>query len=130
MAHSTVLTASTAMASDEFQDFLTGLLPQVLTLFAALQAFRQQPPTPELTCAFENGTAALLREIGRFLVEREYNRIEPDCRDDCPLRLRFAGAEYRRRPKSPNHVGTLFGAIELRRYLYEAVEAGEPALFP
>lgn len=130
MAHSTVLTASTAMASDEFQDFLTGLLPQLLTLFAALQAFRQQPPTPERTCAFENGTAALLREIGRVLVEHEYNRIEPACRADCPLRLRCAGAEYRRRPKSPNQVGTLFGEIELRRYLYEAVEAGEPALFP
>jgi len=131
MAHSTVLTASAAMAgSDEFKDFLTGLLPQLLTLFADLQAFRQQPPTPERTCAFETATAAILRESGRVLVEHEYNRIEPACLDDCPFRLRFAGAEYRRRPKSPNQVGTLFGAVELRRYLYEAVEAGEPALFP
>jgi hypothetical protein len=116
--------------SDEFKDFLTGLLPQLLTLFADLQAFRQQPPTPERTCAFETATAAILRESGRVLVEHEYNRIEAACLDDCPFRLRFAGAEYRRRPKSPNQVGTLFGAVELRRYLYEAVEAGEPALFP
>lgn len=42
----------------------------------------------------------------------------------------MAGQEYRRRPKSRNDIGTLFGEIELRRYLYEAVEAGEPCLFP
>ena len=131
MTHSTVRTASAAMAgSDEFKDFLTGLLPRLLTLFAGLQAFRQQPPTPERTCAFETATAAIPRESGRVLVEHEYNRIEPACLDDCPFRLRFAGAEYRRRPKSPNQVGTLFGAVEPRRYWYEAVEAGEPALFP
>jgi hypothetical protein len=131
MAHSTDPTAAPATAgTDEFKDFLTGLLPQLLTLFAGLQAFRQQPPTPERTCAFEQATAALLRELGRGIVAHEYNRREPAGLDDCPLRLRFAGAEYRRRPKSPKQVGTLFGEIELRRYLYEAVEPGEPALFP
>jgi hypothetical protein len=131
MAQSTAATASSAtVGSDEFQDFLDRLLPQLLALFALQQAFRQQPPTPELTCAFETSTAATLRESGRVFLAHEYNRIEPECRADCPLRLRFAGAEYRRRPKSPNTVGTLFGEIELRRYLYEAVEAGEPALFP
>ena len=131
MAQSTVLTAFTAIAgSDEFKDFLARLLPQALVLFGLQQAFRQQLPTPELTCAFEMGTAVILREIGRVIVEHEYNSVEPACFDDCPLRLRFAGEEYRRRPKSPNQVGTLFGEIELRRYLYEAVEPGEPALFP
>jgi len=131
MAHSTVPTASPAMAcSDEFKDFLTGLLPQLLALFALQQAFRQQLPTPELTYAFENGTESALREVGRVIVAHEYNRIEPACLDDCPLRLRFASEEYRRRPKSPNQIGTLFGAIDLHRYLYEAVEPGEPALFP
>src|SRR6202789_3114805 len=131
MAQSTVPTASTAMAgADEFKDFLARILPQFVGLFALQQAFRQQPPTPKLTCAFEKGTAALLREIGNVIVKHEYNRIEPACFDDCPLRVRFAGEEYRRRPKSPNQVGTLFGEIELRRYLYEAVEPGEPAIFP
>jgi hypothetical protein len=46
------------------------------------------------------------------------------------LRLQLAGQEYRRRPKSRNVIGTLFGEIELRRYLYEATEAGERSLFP
>jgi hypothetical protein len=72
----------------------------------------------------------VLREVGRVLVENEYNRLEPERREDCPLRLRWAGQEYRRRPKSRNTIGTWFGAIELRRYLYEATEAGERALFP
>jgi len=71
-----------------------------------------------------------LREVGRVLVEREYNRIEPERLEDCPLRLRVAGQEYRRRPKSRNTIGTWFGEIELRRYLYEATEPGERALFP
>src|SRR5205823_6054618 len=106
------------------------LLPQWLKLLAAIRGFRQQPPTPARTCAFENGLAAIARESARVVVAHEYNRIEPERRDDCPLRLRYAGEEYRRRPKSPNQIGTLFGDIELRRYLYEAIEPGEPALFP
>jgi hypothetical protein len=64
------------------------------------------------------------------VLEHEYNRIEPERREDCPLRLRLARQEYRRRPKSRNHIGTLFGTIELRRYVYEATEPGEPCLFP
>ncbi len=65
-----------------------------------------------------------------MLVENEYNRIEPERLQECPLRLRWAKQEYRRRPKSCNRIATLFGTIELRRYLYEATEAGERALFP
>jgi hypothetical protein len=128
MAHSTVATASSAMAG--FEDFVAGLLPQLLALFAVRQAFRQQPPTPELTYAFETGTAAILRETGRLFVEQAYNQIEPEQLADCPLRLRLAGQDYRRRPKSRNRIGTLFGVITLRRYLYEATEAGERSLFP
>lgn len=131
MTQSTPLTLSTAMAdSDQFKDFLATMLPQFLALFALQQAFRQHPPTPELTCAFETGIATILRQLGLVLVEHEYNHIEPPCLDDCPFRLRFANEEYRRRPKSPNQVATLFGEIKLRRYLYEAVEPGEAALFP
>jgi hypothetical protein len=109
---------------------MTLLGPQCLELLAAIRTFRAQSPTPERTYDFENETAAIVREAARVVVDHEYNRIEPACVDDCPFRLRFAGEEYRRRPKSPKRVGTLFGEIELRRYLYEAVEPGEPALFP
>ncbi len=128
MAQSTVATALPAMAG--FEDFVAGLLPQLLALFAVRQAFRQQPPTPELTYAFEKGTAAILLETGRVFVEQAYNQIEPEQLADCPQRLRLAGQEYRRRPKSRNRIGTLFGVITLRRYLYEATEPGERSLFP
>ena len=104
---------------------MTLLLPVWLKLVAAVRQFRQQPPTPERTFAFEENLAMITREANRLIVEHEYNRIEPACFNDCPLRLRFAGEEYRRRPKSPKRIGTLFGEIDLRRYLYEAVEPGE-----
>jgi hypothetical protein len=109
---------------------MTLLVPQCLKLLAVIRSFRQQPPTPKETCAFENDLAAIVREAARVVVEHEYNRIEPECLEDCAFRLRFAGEEYRRRPKSPKRVGTLFGEIDLCRFLYEAVETGEPALFP
>jgi hypothetical protein len=128
MAQSTVVTAPPAMAG--FEEFVAGLRPQLLALFALRQAFRQQPPTPERTYAFEKETDALLLEAGRVFVEHEYNHSEPAQLADCPQRLRLAGQEYRRRPKSCNRIGTLFGAITLRRYLYEATEPGERALFP
>jgi hypothetical protein len=128
MPQSTVVTASPTMAG--FLEFFAGLLPQLLALFAVRQAFRQQAPTPELTCAFEQATSALLRETGRLFLEQEYNGLEPERVQDCPQRLRLADQEYRRRPKSRNQIGTLFGEITLWRYLFEATEPGERSLFP
>jgi hypothetical protein len=128
MANSTVPTVPSAIP--DFQDMLALLGPQLQELWCQRQAFRQQPPTPEQTCAFEKKTAEILRTLGRELLENEYNRLEPEQLQDCPLRLRLAGQAYRRRPKSPNKIGTLFGEITLKRYLYQAVEPGERALFP
>ena len=114
----------------DVQEILGLLAPQLQQLCDARAAFRQQPPTPERTCAYEKQLAEIVRETGRVILTYDYNHLEPECRDDCPLRVRLAGEEYRRRPKSRNHIGTLFGEIELHRYLYEAVEPGEPAIFP
>jgi hypothetical protein len=131
MAQFTAPTVAAATAgSEEFTHFVGELLPSLLNLFAVVQAFAQQPPTPELTCAFEQALHAVLRDTGRGVVERHYNRLEPERLEECPLRLELAGQEYRRRPKSPKQLATLFGEITLRRYLYEATEAGEPSLFP
>jgi hypothetical protein len=128
MANSIVVTA--APASPDGQELLDLLGPHLAELLDQVQTFRRQPPTPERTCAFEQHVAEVLREAGRVVLERTYNSLEPEQREDCPFRLRFAGEEYRRRPKSRNQIGTLFGEIDLRRYLYEATEAGERALFP
>src|SRR5437867_2449018 len=112
MSHFTVPTVAPATAApEEFKEFVAALLPQLLLLFAARQAFRQQPPTPEITYAFEHATNAILRETGRGLLDQEYNHIEPEQLHACPQRLRLAAQEYRRRPKSPNQIGTLFGEI-------------------
>jgi hypothetical protein len=119
-----------AAATMAVADVVTLMAKQLTALQEEMAAFRRQPVTPERTCAFEKKTAALLCEAGRVLLEYEYNHIEPESLDECPLRLRWAKQEYRRRPKSPNRIGTLFGEITLRRYLYEATEAGERSLFP
>jgi hypothetical protein len=111
-------------------EVLIQALPQLLKLIALIRRFRREPVTPVRACAFETELAAIAREANRLIVEHEFNAIEPKRRDECPLRLQFAGEVYRRRPKSRKQVGTLFGEIELRRYLYQAVEPGEPALVP
>ena len=117
-------------AIPDVQELVTLLRPQRQELAGVVRAFREEPPTPARTCDFEKKTAEVLRQSGRVLVEHEYNRIEPARVEDCPLRLRLAGQEYRRRPKSRNTIATWFGDVELWRYLYEATEPGERALFP
>ncbi len=124
------IAAAAVPASPDLQALTDVLGPPARELLAQVQAFRRQPPTPERAYAFERQVAATLREAGRMLLERVYNDLEPERRQDCPLRLRCAGEAYRRRPKSRNRIATLFGAIELRRYLYEPLERGERALFP
>jgi hypothetical protein len=111
-------------------EVLIRVLPQFLKLIALIRRFRQEPVTPMRAWAFENELAAIAREANRIIVEHEFNGIEPKRRDECPLRLRFAGEVYRRRPKSRKWVGTLFGEIELHRYLYQAVEQGGVAPYP
>jgi len=117
-------------ATPELQQLVALLGPPLRQLAEQVPVFRQQPPTPERTYALERRAAEVLREAGRVLLEQEYNRIEPPRREDCPLRLRLAGQEYRRRPKSRNVIGTWFGPVTLWRYAYEATEAGERSLFP
>jgi hypothetical protein len=119
-----------ATATPSSDDVVALLTEQLRALQQEVASFRQQPCTPERTAAFERNTAAIVREAGRVLVDHEYNRIEPERFEDCPLRMHWAGQQYRRRPKSCNVIATLFGEIKLRRYLYEPTESGEHALFP
>lgn len=119
---------ATASPSDGNCDAMPTELAEALQ--REVMDFRQQPATPQRTFAFEQKVAEIYREAGRVLLEQEYNRIEPEHRQECPVRLRYLGQEYKRRPKSRNTIGTLFGEIELRRYLYEPLEAGERAIFP
>src|SRR5713101_6692829 len=85
MANSTVAAASTA--TPDLQAFMVLLGPSLQELYDQVEAFRKQPPTPERTCALEKNLAAILRAMGRVLVEHEYNHIEPERVQDCPLRF-------------------------------------------
>ncbi len=113
---------------------LANVLQMLIKLAPKLQdivlRFRNRMPTPEKTFAFETDLEACFREGGRALLEAEYNDVEPAGIEDCPVRMRLAEEEYKRRPKSPNTIGTLFGPIRLERYRYEAVEPGLCGIFP
>ena len=128
MANSTAPTLLDA--TPDLQEIVALLLMPLRDLQQAVQSFRQQAPTPERTLEFELRTGIVVQEAGRVVVEHEFNRIEPDTVAECPERLRWAGEEYRRRPKSPNTIATSFGPIRLHRYLYEPLERGEKSIFP
>ena len=73
--------------------------------------------------------AAVLREAGRDVVDWALNHAEPAV-EDCPARVAFGEETYRRRAKTPNTIGTLFGPIELSRCVYECLEAGAACVWP
>jgi hypothetical protein len=98
-------------------------------LLAAVRQFQARPPTPAATLAFEHEVAALLRQTGRDVIAYAYTHAEPAA-EDGPPRIQFGRETYRRRDKTPNTLGTLFGPIELRRCVYECLEPGEPCVWP
>jgi hypothetical protein len=113
------------------------LLPLLETLLThcrhfadLLTAFRAQPLTPVATQRFECQLQQRLRQLGLDLCDWTYNHLEPDDPQQLPARLDHDGERYRRRHRSPNDIATLFGTLQLRRYLYEDLEPGNPCLFP
>jgi hypothetical protein len=63
------------------------------------------------------------------VIEHAWNVAEPPV-DECPPRVRFGDETYRRRVKTPNTLGTLFGPIHVLRCIYECLEPGEPCIAP
>jgi len=113
---------------------LLPLLDKLLTHlqhFANLLAsFRSQPITPAATYTFECQLQQGLRHLGLDLCDWTFNHLEPDDPQQLPARLDYEGERFRRRERSPNDIATLFGTLQLRRYLYEDLEPGNPCLFP
>jgi hypothetical protein len=132
MDHATCATALLATP------FAASLLPLTFRLLPVLSRigllivqFRQAAPTPQSCYEFESQLSQQLRELGRIIVEWVYNHIEPDQPQVMPRHLHIDGTWYRRRAKTANRfVGTLFGTITLRRYLYQPIHGVERALFP
>jgi hypothetical protein len=113
------------------------LLPLVQKLLSHCQhfadllcSFRAGSITPAATHAFESQLLQRLRQLGLDLCDWTFNHLEPDDRQQLPARLDCDGERYRCRDRSPNDVATLFGTVQLRRYLYEDLEPGNPCLFP
>jgi hypothetical protein len=109
---------------------LEKLLSHGQQLANLIAAFRSQPITPAATHNFESQLQQSLRHLGRDLCDWTFNHLEHDDPQQLPARLDYDGERYRRRDRSPNHIATLFGTVQLRRYLYEDLEPGNPCLFP
>lgn len=94
--------------------------------------FRLQEVSPAGSHQFETEVAEATRELGRQLVERIYNHLEPDDPEQMPHDVHYEAGGYRRRnDKTRNaHVATLFGTIELRRYAYRYWHGNDSCIFP
>lgn len=94
--------------------------------------FRRQEVSPASACEFENEVAEAMRELGRRLVERTYNSLEPEQPEQMPHDVHYEAGGYRRRnDKTRNaHVATLFGTITLRRYAYRDWHGNDSCIFP
>ena len=90
----------------------------------------RHPATPLTTYRFETALGKLFLEVGRSILQVAYNRLEPEDSQRMPQLLRIGLSDYRRNRKTPTTVATLFGKVSLRRFIYQAVEAGEAGIFP
>jgi hypothetical protein len=90
--------------------------------------------SPTTMFEFETQTAEQLRELGRQLMARVLNLLEPADPQIMPPHVEFEAGGYRRlNQKTRNaHVATLFGTIDLWRYPYRYWHRGMPeqCLFP
>jgi hypothetical protein len=131
MDYSTLL--ASLLATPEAAPVLP-LLQKLLThcqhLADLLCSFRTGPITPAATHAFEGQLQQQLRQLGLDLCDWTFNHLEPDDCEQMPPHLDHEGQRYRCRYRSPNTIATLFGPVQLRRYLYEDLEASNPCLFP
>jgi len=85
--------------------------------------------TPRSAFQLERRLAGLLWQVGRRIIQRAYNALEPADPEQMPSRLRLGLEDYRRNRQTPRDVFCLFGKIRLRRFVYQAVGGGS-GLFP
>ena len=95
-----------------------------------IDQFVQAEPTPQTTMAFALELSALLREVGRRMMDWTLNRLEPEADEEAPSRVEYEGRLYRRRRKHPHAVATYFGPVTLRRRLYEPLGGRGRSLHP
>lgn len=107
------------------------LWPVMLQMARLIASFRRGPRSPEGMFRFETELQALLREMGRQIVQWTINHLEPSNQDEMPRHLKWEGEYYRRRPKSSlRNLNCLFGKIAFSRYCYQPLETSGRCLFP
>jgi hypothetical protein len=99
-------------------------------LAACILKFRQKPVTPLSAYEFEKELRGVCDQLGRHVLEIEFNRLEPDSKPEATPRVRYHRESYRINKKTPQQVATSLGVITVRSYLYLCDEAGEPGLHP
>lgn len=94
--------------------------------------FLLQEVSPAGSYQLEIELEGAVRELARQLVERVYNRLEPEDPQQAPHDVHYEGGGYRRRnDKTRNaHAATRFGTIELWRYAYRWWHGREKCIFP
>lgn len=127
---------SNATAREQFQlaeqlvdSAWDALRPRFIDLVGS---FLHQPLTPSTFFAFEITLLTLVRELGRVLLERTINGLEPQCAEWLPQDLWFQSGGYRRRKEKTrnSHVATRLGTVVLWRRGYRSWEGLERSIFP
>jgi hypothetical protein len=95
-----------------------------------LSQFRAGPLTPLAAYTLEKELQAVLAAAGRDLLQREFNRLEPDTKEGAAAKVRYRGQTYRINKKTRAEVATGFGPVVLWSFLYLAADDGEPGLHP
>jgi len=97
-----------------------------------VRSFLGGPLSPAAFFAFEIALLAMVRELGRMLLEQTLGALEPASGDSLPHDLWFECGGYRRRnAKTANrHVATRLGTIVLWRRGYRSWDASERSIFP
>jgi len=97
-----------------------------------VRSFLSQPLSPSTFFAFEMALLCVVRSLGRLLLEKTINVLEPPQAELLPRDLWFQSSGYRRRnTKTRNgHIATLFGTVSLWRRGYRCWYASERSIFP
>ena len=133
MSKCTVRVAITASGASP--DFLVALEQAIAVPLATLVqlclTLAEAPLTPSRAFAFEMDLWRGVRELGRAVFQVVLQSGEPSDKQSVLPRLRIGAAdEYRARSRTRLIVDTLFGPIEIQRWLYESLTPGWPCLFP
>jgi hypothetical protein len=97
-----------------------------------VRSFLGQPLTPTSFFAFEIALLAVVRELGRVLLEGTINALEPPSAESLPRDLWYQCSGYRRRNAQTRkpHVATLLGNVVLWRRGYRSWEGSDRSIFP